>query len=133
MVWFPPCYLILKTPQANVLTDWFAIHAAWTAQANVDVSICVNKFKKHYKDGSKEKIREVVLVVRDDVRIDQDQANSLFALVKDAVENNDLGIDFQPWHRADELAPRQMVWQHRSDAGRKVIKPLVEDAITGWD
>jgi exopolyphosphatase len=115
------------------ITDWFAIHAAWTAQANVDVSVSVNKYKKHHKDGSKEKIREVVLVVRDDVRIDQDQADSLFKLVKDAIENNDEGIEFQPWHRADELAPRQMVWQHRSDAGRKVIKPLVEEAIMGWD
>ncbi|EMD63315.1 hypothetical protein COCSADRAFT_120606 [Bipolaris sorokiniana ND90Pr] len=123
---------ILKT-EFQELFDWFAIHAAWTAQANVDVSVSINKYKKHYKDGSKEKIREIVLVVRDDVRIDQDQADSLFKLVKDAIENNKEGIDFQPWHRADELAPRQMVWQHRSDAGRKVIKPLVEEAIMEWD
>lgn len=72
-------------------------------------------------------------MVRDDVRIDQEQADSLFELVKDAIENNEEGIEFQPWHRVDELAPRQMVWQHKSSAGRKVIKPIVEEAIMKWD
>ncbi|EOA88985.1 uncharacterized protein SETTUDRAFT_46538 [Exserohilum turcica Et28A] len=123
---------ILKT-DFQELFDWFAVHAAWTAQADVDVSVSVNKYKKSYKDGTKEKIREVVLVVRDDVRIDQDQADSLFAVVKEAMENNGLDIDFQPWHRADELAPRQMVWVHTSNAGRKAIRPLVEEAVMGWD
>ncbi|KAF1836720.1 DHH phosphoesterase [Decorospora gaudefroyi] len=102
---------ILKTDFAE-LFDWFA---------------------KHYRDGEKEKIREVVLTVRDDVRIDQDQADSLFNVVKEALENNDQGIDFQPWHRADELAPRQMVWTHKSHAGRKVIRPIVEAAVMGWE
>ncbi|RMZ66851.1 exopolyphosphatase [Pyrenophora seminiperda CCB06] len=122
---------ILKTEFAE-LFDWFAIHAAWTAETGVDVSISLNKYKKHYRDGQKEKIREVVLVVRDDVRIDQAQADSLFEVVKEALENNDQGIDFIPWHRADELAPRQMVWTHKSDANRKVIRPIVEDAIMSW-
>jgi exopolyphosphatase len=115
------------------MTDWFAVHAAWTAEAGVDISICLTKFKKHYKDGEKEKIREVVLTVRDDVRIDQDQADSLFKTVKKALENNDQGIDLQPWHRADELAPRQMVWTHKDHAGRKMIRPIVEEAVMKWD
>jgi len=123
---------ILKTDFAE-LFDWFAVHAAWTAEAGVDISITLNKYKKHYKDGEKEKIREVVLTVRDDVRIDQDQADSLFKTVKEALENNEEGIDFQPWHRADQLAPRQMVWTHKSSAGRKVIRPIVEEAVMKWD
>ncbi|EDU50833.1 endoplasmic reticulum mannosyl-oligosaccharide -alpha-mannosidase protein [Pyrenophora tritici-repentis] len=122
---------ILKTEFAE-LFDWFAIHAAWTAETGVDVSVSLNKYKKYYRDGQKEKIREVVLVVRDDVRIDQAQADSLFDVVKNAIENNDEGIEFVPWHRADELAPRQMVWTHKSDANRKVIRPVVEDAVMSW-
>lgn len=67
------------------------------------------------------------------MRIDQDQADSLFKVVKDALENNDQGIDLVPWHRADELAPRQMVWTHKSNAGRKVFRPIVEEAVMAWD
>jgi len=123
---------LLKTDFAE-LFDWFAVHAAWTAEAGVDISICLNKYKKHYKNGEKEKIREIVLTVRDDVRIDQDQADSLFKVVKEALENNTEGIELVPWHRADELSARQMVWTHKSGAGRKVIRPIVEDAVMAWD
>ncbi|KAH7076997.1 hypothetical protein BKA63DRAFT_511190 [Paraphoma chrysanthemicola] len=123
---------ILKT-DFKELFDWFAVHAAWTAEAGVDISITLNKYKQHHKDGSKEKIREIVLTVRDDVRIDQDQANALFKVVKEALENNAEGIELTPWHRADELSNRQMVWTHKSDAGRKLIRPIVEDAVSGWD
>lgn len=123
---------ILKTDFAE-LFDWFAVHAAWTAETGVDISITLNKYKKHYKDGEKEKLREIVLTVRDDVRIDQEQADSLFELVKHALENNKEGIELEPWHRADELSARQMVWVHRSGAGRKVIRPIVEEAVMGWD
>ncbi|KAH8733052.1 hypothetical protein GQ44DRAFT_696858 [Phaeosphaeriaceae sp. PMI808] len=123
---------ILKTDFAE-LFDWFAVHAAWTAETGVDISICLNKYKKHYKDGEKEKVREIVLTVRDDVRIDQDQADALFKVVKEALENNKEGVELTPWHRADELAPRQMVWTHRSDAGRKLIRPIVEDVVINWD
>ena len=67
------------------------------------------------------------------MRIDQSQADSLFKLVKEALENNTEGIDLEPWHRADELSARQMVWTHKSGAGRKVIRPIVEEAVMGWD
>jgi exopolyphosphatase len=124
---------IKKTDFAE-LFDWFAVHAAWTAEAGVDISICLNKYKvKDKKTGKKEKIREVVLTVRDDVRVDQEQAFALFNVVKDALENNMEGIELVPWHRADELSPRQMVWTHKSSAGRKVFRPIVEEAVYGWD
>ena len=67
------------------------------------------------------------------MRVDQDQADALFKVAKEALENNKEGIELTPWHRADELAPRQMVWTHRSGAGRKVIRPIVEEAVMGWD
>jgi exopolyphosphatase len=123
---------IKKTDFAE-LFDWFAVHAAWTAETGVDISICLNKYKIKHKHGKKEKIREVVLTVRDDVRVDQEQADALFKVVKDALENNDHGIELEPWHRADELGPRQMVWTHKSGAGRKVFRPIVEEAVYGWD
>lgn len=122
---------IKKTDFAE-LFDWFAVHAAWTAEVGVDVSICLNKYKVKHKHGKKEKIREIVLTIRDDVRIDQEQGDALFKVVKHALENNKAGVDLKPWHRADELNNRQMVWTHKSDAGRKVIRPLVEEAILGW-
>lgn len=122
---------IMKTDFAE-LFDWSAVHAAWTAEVGVDVSVCLNKYKVKHKHGKKEKIREIVLTVRDDVRVDQDQADALFKVVKDALENNKEGIDLKPWHRANELNNRQMVWTHTSDAGRKVIRPLVEEGIVGW-
>ena len=74
-----------------------------------------------------------MLTVRDDVRVDQEQADALFKTVKDALENNKEGIELEPWHRADELSARQMVWTHKSGAGRKVFRPIVEEAVYGWD
>lgn len=124
---------IKKTDFAE-LFDWFAVHAAWTAEAGVDISICLNKYKtRNKKTGEKEKIREVVLTVRDDVRVDQEQADALFDLVKHALEHNTEGIELKPWHRAHELSARQMVWTHTSNAGRKVFRPIVEEAVYGWD
>lgn len=123
---------IKKTDFAE-LFDWFAVHAAWTAEAGVDISICLNKYKIKNKHGKKEKIREVVLTVRDDVRVDQEQADALFKVVKDALENNDQGIELKQWHRANELNARQMVWTHKSGAGRKIFRPIVEEAVYGWD
>ena len=77
-------------------------------------------------------MREIVLTVRDDVRIDAAQADSLFKLVYEALEN-EKSLGLKRWHRADELAARQMVWTHESGAGRKIIRPIVEKAVEGWD
>jgi exopolyphosphatase len=60
-------YQIEKT-EFEELFDWFAIHAAWTAQANVDVSVILTNHKI-YENGKKRKIREITVVVRDDKRI----------------------------------------------------------------
>ncbi|PVH99213.1 DHH phosphoesterase [Periconia macrospinosa] len=117
------------------LFHWFSIHAAWTAATGVDIDICLNKYKTRPDPASGEKprkVREIVLTVRDDVRIDERQADSLFRLVYDALESSEeLGL--KRWERAGELAPRQMVWTHESGAGRKIIRPIVEDAVKGWD
>lgn len=143
---------ILKT-DFQELFDWFAIEAAWTAEVGVDISIVLNNYKvqvddddggggsdgvdgdgkkKKKKQKKRKRVRELTLVVRDDVRINQTQATSLFRTVKEALENNK-ELPLVPWHRAAELAPRQMVWTHESDANRKVIRPIVEEAVRNWD
>lgn len=121
----------IKKTDFGELFHWFAIHAAWTAEVGVDISVILNKYKIK-EHGKKKKIREVVLVVRDDVRINQEQADSLFRVVKEALES-EKSLGLKPWHNADQLAPRQMVWTHESGAGRKVIRPIVEKAVMAWD
>jgi exopolyphosphatase len=122
----------IKKTGFGELFHWFAIHAAWTAATGVDIDVCLNKYKIRDDQGKKHKIREIVLTVRDDVRIDEEQADSLFRLVHEALEN-EKSLGLKKWHRADELAVRQMVWTHESGAGRKIIRPIVEEAVKGWD
>lgn len=123
----------IEKTEYHELFDWFAIHAAWTANVGADVSITLNKYTKHDVDGSKRKIREIVLVVRNDVRIGAKQADDLFRVVSEAIES-DKTLNVKPWHRAHELVRRQMVWTHeREDAGRKIIRPIIEAAVENWD
>jgi len=129
-------YQITRTGYGE-LFDWFATHAAWTAQVGSDISIVLTKYKVKTKDvdmaKKKRKIREIVLVVRNDVRIDEQQADELFNVVKNAIES-DKTLNVKPWHRANELGRWQMAWTHEdSDAGRKVVWPLVEAAVLSWD
>lgn len=124
---------IYKT-EFQALFDWFAVEAAWTAEISVDISITLTKYKVRKHKGKEQKIREIVLVVRDNVRIDDDQAESLFKTVSDAIEQ-DKDLNVRPWHNSDQLGKRRMVWVQGedSDAGRKVIRPLVEKAVQAWD
>ncbi|KXJ86968.1 hypothetical protein Micbo1qcDRAFT_125394 [Microdochium bolleyi] len=119
------------------LFDWFATQAAWTAQVGSDISVVLNKYKIKERDENgkkvKRKIREIVLCVRNDVRIDEDQADELFRVVKEAIEKDET-LNVKPWHRAAELGRWQMAWTHeQGDAGRKVIRPIVEAAVESWD
>ncbi|KAN0061557.1 hypothetical protein ACQY0O_006404 [Thecaphora frezii] len=143
----------------KTVQSWFAVEKAWTAEIGADISVCLNSYKvKVEADGTetvlaldndddeeeeeeegksvgilkKQKVREIVLVVRHDRRINNKQADSLFEAVKKAIEENE-GLDVKPWHRIDELNGRQMAWKHyREDAGRKVVRPIVEDAVRAW-
>lgn len=93
----------------------------------------VNRYKVKDERGKKKKIRELVLCVRSDVRINNSQADDLFDAVKRAIESHpELGA--RPWHRVNELGRRQMVWYYEGkNAGRKVIRPIVEAAVEAWD
>lgn len=131
----------IKKTEFGELFNWFAVEAAWTAQVGADISVALNKYKVKVphinSDGvtimKKKKIREIVLVVRTDVRINETQADGLFDTVVKAVEAEEK-LNVKPWHRARELGKRQMVWTHENaDAGRKVLRPIIEDAVKGWD
>jgi exopolyphosphatase len=123
----------IEKTEFHALFDWFAIEAAWTSQTGTDISVALNKYNIHDKHGKKQKIREIVLVVRSDVRIDEAQADALFATVVKAVEK-DQTLKVKPWHRADELGKRTMVWTHENaNAGRKVVRPIIEKAVMGWE
>jgi exopolyphosphatase len=122
---------ITKTDYGE-LFHWFAIEAAWTAQVGADISVALNKYKVKEK-GGKRKIREIVLCVRNDVRVDEKQADDLFHTISQAVET-DKTLNVKPWHRVSELGRRQMVWTHeREDAGRKVIRPIIDAAVESWN
>nr|OQO28420.1 hypothetical protein B0A51_03094 [Rachicladosporium sp. CCFEE 5018] len=123
---------IMKT-EFQELFDWFAIEAAWTAQTGTDISVALNKHKVRDSHGKKHKFREIVLIVRSDVRINEAQAESLFDTVKKAIEA-DKTLNVKPWHRAHELGRWQMVWTHENEeAGRKIVRPIIEKAVMAWD
>jgi len=123
----------IKKTEFEELFDWFAIEAAWTATIDTDISIALNNYKIRGKNGDKHKIREIVLTVRDDVRIDEEQAYDLFATVSKAIEDSE-ELNVKPWHKADKLGKRQMVWVNQCEGcGRKVVQPIVEAAVKNWD
>lgn len=54
----------------------------------------------------KRKVREIVLVVRHDHRINEEQADSLFKVVTDAIEKSEI-LAAKRWSREAELGKRQ--------------------------
>ncbi|MCO5565498.1 hypothetical protein L7F22_019171 [Adiantum nelumboides] len=88
-----------------------------------------NGAKTYFK---KQKVREVCLVVRASHRLDENSATSLFNAIKETIDESPF-IDAEPWHNVDELEQRQMVWVHHvPNGGRKLIRPIIEDAVKNW-
>lgn len=80
----------------------------------------------------KQKVREVCLVVRASHRLDENSATSLFNVIKETIDESPF-IDAEPWHKVNELEQRQMVWVHHvPNGGRKLIRPIIEDAVRNW-
>jgi exopolyphosphatase len=123
----------IERAEFKELFSWFATHAAWTAEAGADVSISLNKYKvKMPGVAKKQKIREIVLVVRDNVRVNDQQADELFRLISATIEKDEK-LMAKPWHRVAELGKRQMAWTNFcEDCGRKYVRPLVEQAVMNW-
>lgn len=81
-------------------------------------------------------MREIVVVVAAGhfKRLHESAAESLFATICDALEEK-LG-KMEEWSRPDgkQLLPRRMVWTHHyPGSGRKVVRPIVEDAVRKWN
>jgi exopolyphosphatase len=113
----------IKRTEWEELFNWFAVHAAWTAESGTDISVCLTKYKTKVKsdvDGKKKKkkIREIILVVRDDIRVNDMMADELFEVVKEAIEADE-NLKVKPWHRAGQLGKRQMVWEHEYGDGKQ--------------
>lgn len=121
----------IQRTQFQELFDWFAVEAAWTAEVGVDITVALSKYKIKTSKKGKKKIREITLTVRADVRVDEEQADDLFRVAKEAIENAEELTNLKPWHRADELGHRQMVWTHEG-GGRKVVAPIMEKAVKDW-
>lgn len=119
---------ILRT-RRKTITSWFKVERRWTAEIHADVSLCLNK----YKDAKGKKVREIVLTVRNDHRIDERQADSLFKAISEALGER-FDLDRHPKMKHDDgVRGRQMVWTHRDkSAGRKVVRPIVEEAVKRW-
>lgn len=99
--------------------------------------VSVEEYMEIDQDGvktyfKKQKVREVCLVVRASHRLDEKSANSLFNSIKETIDESPF-IDAEPWHKVDELEQRQMVWVHHvPNGGRKLIRPIIEDAVKNW-
>lgn len=119
---------ILRTEKRTV-KSWFKVERRWTAEIHADVSLCLNK----YKNRRGKKVREIVLTVRADHRINPEQADSLFKAISHALDERfDLKRHPKMKH-SDGLNGRQMVWTHGDkSAGRKVVRPIVEEAVKRW-
>lgn len=119
----------IERTERKTLKDWFRVERRWTAEIRADVSICLNK----YKDHKGNKVREIVLTVRHDHRINRTQADDLFRVISSAL-NDSFDLEEHPKmkHHAGKKR-RQIVWTHgRKDAGRKVVRPIVERAVKSW-
>ncbi|SNX82332.1 related to PPX1 - Exopolyphosphatase [Melanopsichium pennsylvanicum] len=120
----------IERTKSKTLKAWFKVERRWTAEIKADVSLCLNK----YKNREGKKVREIVLTVRHDHRINREQADDLFRTISEALEES-FDLDTHPrmkkYHGG--VQGRQMVWTHgRKDAGRKVVRPIVEGAVRKW-
>ncbi|KAE8257092.1 hypothetical protein A4X13_0g2586 [Tilletia indica] len=122
--------------QSHSAKEWFGIESTWTEEIKADVSVALTSFKLEV-DGERVKRREIILVVRSDHRIGEEQADHLFESIVKSVES-DGSIEVRRWDEqgekdGDKLERRQMVWTHNTaDGGRKIVRPIIENAVRSW-
>ncbi|KAK5108216.1 hypothetical protein LTR62_008672 [Meristemomyces frigidus] len=118
--------------------NWFVVHAAWTAERSIDISVSMSKHKVKVHDEAgvlikKKKIREIVLVVRDDIRVNDKQADELFKVAFDAIEGDEQ-LAVKPRHDVGKLGKRQYIWTTEcATCSRKYVKPIIEAAVKAWE
>ncbi|CEH14432.1 Exopolyphosphatases and related proteins [Ceraceosorus bombacis] len=116
----------------NTTQAWFVTEEKWSEEIGADITLALNSFKERDSHNKKIKTREIVLVVRPNDKLTEKDSDELFQIISNAVEQSPF-LDAQPWKRAKELTTRQMVWTHHiASGGRKLIRPIVEDAVAAW-
>ncbi|KAI5477715.1 exopolyphosphatase [Pseudohyphozyma bogoriensis] len=120
-----------RTPEQTA-PEWFAVERAFTSEVGADISIVLTNSKD--KDGNK--VREIALIVAHGLgsRLHEGSSNRLFDQLKDAIKNSKELEGLEKWERPDghKLLPRRAVWKHYGDAGRKQIRPIVEQVVREW-
>lgn len=146
--------MVDRRTKSHRVSEWFDIESSWTEEIRADVSVALTSFKipappssRHRKpkragkdgrdDKPEERVkrREIILVVRNDHRINETEADNLFQHIVRAVESAP-SLEVRRWEeqgKEDKLKGRQMVWTHnRAEGGRKIVRPIVEDAVRTW-
>jgi exopolyphosphatase len=119
--------MINKTAE-QTSDGFFTIDTEWAHENQVDIAILLTSFKN--KSG--DKVREIVLTVRSGHRIDEKEAERLFNDVKKDIEASE-ELELTPWNGGQELGKWRYAWTHgRDDGGRKVVRPIVEQAVRRW-
>lgn len=120
---------IQRTPESTV-PEFFAIERAFASEIGADVTVSLNS----YRSATGDRVREIILIVASGhfKRIHEAAATELFECISDALTSN---LELKEWNRPDgkPLLTRRAVWTHStSGAGRKLIRPIVENAVRGW-
>lgn len=119
--------------------EWFAIERAWTSESGADISVAQTTFIDPH---TLEKKHEIIVVVAHGLgqRLHTGAANRLFKRLVKAIEaeshKDGLLPSLQKWHRPDgkPLLARRAAWVHtESGVGRKLIRPLLENATVTWE
>lgn len=97
------------------------------------------------KRPKKIKERQIVLIVREHSTLDEKSAVELYEQIVEAIESYSEVLEgLKKWdgdghddngHEGDRLGKqyKRMVWTHESpNGGRKLIRPIVDDAVRNW-
>lgn len=124
-----------RTPEHTV-PEWFAIERAFTSEIGADVSVILSKSRSSVT-GKRE--REIILVVAHGwgKRLTSKAADDLFETLCRAIEDG-MQNGLENWSRPDGkgMLARRKGWIVRGNnqvgAGRKMVMPLVQDALGNW-
>ena len=111
---------------------------SWSEYESNDVAVVLTSFKTRAPasvNGTKRvKRREIALSVRPGTRLNSTQADDIFDVVSAAIDRE---LDVGAWTAPeDDEVPkgRFRIWSNfDAEAGRKVVRPVVEKAVTEWE
>lgn len=101
---------------------------AWIASNKIDLLVILTKAK----DEEGDKIREILLLAKHGHRLSEEQAERVYHKVRDSLGNNSK-LQLKVWHDEKEWGHQRFAWKQQGEgAGRKVVRPIVEQAIQEW-